>query len=370
MNEPFFQYPWALALLLLIPCYLYWKRRHRAATSFSAVALICPEAALSCFKHYAPDFFESMFLGLVVLAIANFQYSSVWRETYRESKWIMIVQDLSGSMNRASTMGNNMTIGDVTLEGARAFIDMREKDDLIGIAAFSSYAKLISPPTFDKTILKEKLNLLNRKQDSIVFREMTVGGATNASYAAWLALNAFFMLLPEENQLSFAELKDLRFSLLGKTMRRIRMPKKLEAADFGHGMAIVMFTDGRIESNKSEDDVRKGLPNFVNVVKLIKHLGVNFYFIVAGGEVNGELKDAIELPLEDKAAGRIFYAPKAFDIDKIKAVYRKIHEMEKNRLLVKLSQHKKETRQIFAITSFLFLIGGCFFHVAPGFRKL
>ena len=114
-----------------------------------------------------------------------------------------------------SDEGSRLTLGDVALDGARAFIDMRSTDDLIGIVAFSSFAKVIAPPAFDKDILKKKLELLSRRADSFIFRELTVGGATNASYAAWLAVCVFFMLLPEENQPSYEEINDLRYALVG-----------------------------------------------------------------------------------------------------------------------------------------------------------
>ncbi|UCD87389.1 MAG: hypothetical protein JSV01_06435, partial [Desulfobacterales bacterium] len=255
-----------------------------------------------------------------ILAVANIQYSSIWHKTYLESKWIMIVQDLSGSMNRPGGEAG-LTLGDVALGGARAFVDMRHKDDLIGLIGFSSYAKMICPPTFDKDILKAKLDLLSRESDSIVFRELTVGGATNASYAAWLALCTFFMLLPEESQLSFEQLRDFRFSLVGKTLKRVEVPEKLKRIQFGHGMAVVLFTDGRIEANKGDEDARKGLPNFVNVIELIKALGVKIYLIVVGGEVNPEVEAAIQSTNKESRVGRIFYMPRTFSVEKIKEVY-------------------------------------------------
>lgn len=370
MNEIAFQYPWALVLLLLIPSAVFLKRRYAVNIAFSAVSFISKTFEPHLVKKYASDFLEAMFMFCTILALANMQYSSFWQKTFLESKWIMIVQDLSGSMNRASAEDSRLTLGDVTLAGVETFIDMRGKDDLIGLSAFSSYAKLISPPTFDKKILKQRLNLLSRKQDSVVFRELTVGGATNASYAAWLALCAFFMLLPEENQPSFEELKDFRYSLLGKSLRKVNVPEKLKKIKFGHGMAIVMFTDGRIEANKSDADVKKGLPNFVNVVRLIKKLGIKFYLIVAAGDVNQELKDVIEGPDVDNRSGQIFYMPRAFNLEKIKEVYRIINEMEKNRLLVKLEKKRKDTRKGFAGAALVCLLACGVLQLVPGFRKI
>jgi hypothetical protein len=281
----------------------------------------------------------------------------------------MLVQDLSGSMNRASAEPG-LTLGDVALEGARAFSRMRHKDDLVGAIAFSSYAKLVCPPTFDKHILQKRLTLLSRESDSIIFRELMVGGATNASYATWLALCTFFMLLPEEHQLTFQELKSFRHSLLGKTVKKVSIPDKLRDIHFGHGMAIVLFTDGRIEANKTTEAVRKGLPNFVNVVTLLRQLGIKLYLIVVAGEVNDEVRAAVETRTGKEEAGRIFYMPNRFDLEKIKDVYSTINEMEKNRLLVRNVQKKKETRWLLALSALAVLTGYCFLRISPWVRKL
>lgn len=369
MNDASFQYPWALLLLALIPAAFVLKNRFSAKRRFSSIASIPKSVQPGVMKKWTLDALSSMFMMLSIFAVANLQYSTTWQRTFLESKWIMIVEDLSGSMNRPSS-DPGLTLGDVALKGAQSFIEMRDKDDLIGVIAFSSYAKLISPPTFDKEILKEKLSLISRVSDSIVFRELTVGGATNASYAAWLAVCVFFMLLPEEHQLSFEELKDLRYSLLGSTLRKIEAPRRLRDVNFGHGMAVVLFTDGRIEPNKSDADVRKGLPNFVNVVKFIRELGVKLYLIVVGGDVNEEVLAVFKDDGRREPVGRIFYMPRTFDAEKIKEVYRHINQLEKNRLLVKLSKKKKETRWALACAAMSLLIAYCFLRMTPWFRKI
>ncbi len=364
------QYPWAMLLLLAIPVALYVQRRYVTATGFSNVALLDRELGPNVVRRYGPDLLGVLFMIASVLAIANIRYASYWEKTYLESKWIMLVQDLSGSMGRPAGGGSRLTLGDVALQGARSFVDMRRGDDLIGVIAFSSFARLIAPPTFDKEILKKKLFLLNRRSDSIVHREMAVGGATNASYAAWLALSVFFVLLPEENQLSIQEIDTLRHSLLGRTLRRVEVPEKLRRAHFGHGMAIILFTDGRIEANKSDEDVRKGLPNFVNVVKLIEQLGVKLYLIVVGGEVNREVKMALEGGNGNGPVGRIFYMPARFRQEKIEEVYEKIDQMEKNRLLTRIQKRKRETRWLFSWIAWGVLGAHCFLRVTPRFRRM
>ena len=364
------QYPWALLLLALIPPVLIARRKYAVRTGFSWVAALGQDLRPGPMKAYGAELLAGAAMILIVLAVANVQYSSYWQKSYLESKWIMLIQDLSGSMGRPSDEAGNLTLGDVALEGASAFIDMRNKYDLIGIIAFSNTAQLIAPPSFDKEILRKKLELLSRKRDSVIFRELTLGGETNASYAAWLAVCVFFMLLPEESQPTYEQINDLRYSLMGRSATAIDIPSALKKINFGQGMAIVLFTDGRIEANKSSEDVQKGLLNFVNVIELVKKLGIKLYLIVVGGDVTREVRLALEGPEGKSSAGHIFYMPRTLDRKKITEVYNKINEMEKNRQLVKLEKRKKDTRWPLALAAAGFLAAFCFLHVLPSIRRI
>jgi hypothetical protein len=368
MNNMDIQYPWALFLLLLIPAVLKLRRKFRSTVGFSGVLFLTSRVEMPFFKRYAEEFLLAGVMAAIIFAIVNIRYSSYWHKSFMESKWIMIIQDLSGSMNRIGSQGDNITLGDIALQGAREFIAMRDRDDLIGIIAFSSFAQLIAPPTFDKSILEKKMELLSRRADSSIFRELTVGGATNASYAAWLGLCVFFMLLPEEQQPSIEEMDSFRYALLGKTQQKIEIPQKLKHVRFGQGMAIVIFSDGRIEANQSEEDIRKGLPNFANVVKLLKLLGVRVYLIAVDPDVNREVKDVFQ---EDggEGSGRIFYLP-TVDRESIAQVYQQIHRLEKNKLLVQISRRKKDTRHVLATTAMCLLLLFAIMKTTPWFRRV
>jgi Ca-activated chloride channel homolog len=364
------QYPLALLLLPLIPMLLVAGRKRTARTGFSRVELLGRDLRPGLLKAYGPELLAGVAMLLIVLAVANFRYSSYWQKTYPESKWIMLVQDLSGSMGRSSGDASNLTLGDVALEGASSFIDMRKKDDLIGIIAFSNIAHLIAPPSFDREILKSRLELLRRKNDSSLFRDLAVGGETNASYATWLAMCVFFMFLPEESQPSFEQINDLRYSLMGRSNTTISIPAKLKNIHFGRGMAIVLFTDGRIEANNNSEDVDTGLLNFVNVIGLVRQLGIKLYIVAVGGGVSNDVRQALEEPSGDPSAGRIFYMPRLLDQGKITAVYDNINRMEKNRLLVKLEKRKKDTRRPLALAAAGIFAVYCLLRLLPATRKI
>jgi hypothetical protein len=364
------QYPWALLLLAMIPPVLIARKKYAVRTGFSRVSVLGQNLQPGLIKTYGTDLLAGTAMVLIVFAIANIQYSSYWQKSFLETKWIMLVQDLSGSMGRPADETGNATLGDVALQGARAFIDMRSKDDLIGIIAFSNLAQLVAPPSFDREILRKKLDLLSRKSDSTVFRELTGGGETNASYAAWLAVCVFFMLLPEENQPSYEQINDLRYSLMGESASVIKIPASFSSSNFGRGMAIVLFTDGRIEANKSSEDVERGLLNFVNVIDLVKQLGIKLYLVVVGGDVTNEVRLALEGPAGEPSAGHIFYMPRTLDRKQITAVYDKINDMEKNRLLVTLEKRKKGTRGPLALLAAVMVTAFCFVNLLPSMRKI
>jgi Ca-activated chloride channel family protein len=178
------------------------------------------------------------------------------------------------------------------------------------------------------------------------------------------------MFLPEDSQPSYEQINDMRYSLMGRSDTAINIPAKLKNIDFGRGMAIVLFTDGRIEANKSTEDVEKGFLNFVNVIGLVKQLGIKFYLVVVGGDVTGEVRQALEGPGGDSSSGHIFYMPRTFDSKQITSVYNKINEMEKNRLLVKLEKRKKDTRWPLALAAACMLVAYCLLRILPSTRKI
>ncbi len=364
------QYPWALALLLLLPPAFAASRRRGPRTGFSWVAALESDVRPGLFKAYGGDLLAAGAMVLLVLAVANVQYSSYWQKSYPESRWIMLVQDLSGSMGRPGNDSGTQTLGDVALDGASSFIDMRGKDDLIGIIAFSDVAQLVAPPSFDREILKKKLELLRRRNDSTLFRDLVLGGETNASYATWLALCVFFMFLPEENQPSYEQINDMRYALMGRSGTPLHIPSQLSDIHFGRGMAIVLFTDGRIESSQGGGDAESGLLNFVNVVNLVRRLGIRLYLVVVGGDVTSDVRQALEEPVNGSAAGHVFAMPRSLDRERISAVYGSINTMEKNRLLVKLEKRKKDTRGPLALASAAMLAAYCLVRVLPATRRI
>jgi hypothetical protein len=369
MEATGFEYPWLFPLALILPLAVFFRRRQ--ATEFSAVEIIGDAISPSRFRRWIPDLLAALFLFLAPLAAANFRYSAELRETVREARWIMIVQDLSGSMNRPADPGGE-TLGDLALEGARTFIQRRDPADLIGLVAFSSHARLVAPPTLDRSVLADRLALLDRRSDSAVFRELSAGGATNVAHAAWLALSGFLMMLPPDRRPAPEALESLRAAFSGRIGDRIAAPSELDAEVFSQGMALVIFTDGRIEAGS-----RDGGPNFANVARWLREMGVGLYLIVVGETVDPAVREAVAGSISKAEAGttgtspsgRIFFMPGRFDAERIRTVYAEIDRLEKNRLRVSIRQVPRETRGPLAVAAGLALLGYGVCWMVPGWGR-
>jgi hypothetical protein len=364
------QYPLALLLLFLAPGFLWLRRRTRRKLPFPAVA---PEMA-----QLRPGFWKRNYNGILfalvytclVASLANPGYSRETMEEFIESKWIFLALDLSGSMKRPVSRYSDQTLGDLALDGIASFVDMRRDDDYIGLIAFSSYAKLLAPLTFDKQLLKAKLDLVRSRNHSRIYRELGAGGGTNASEAVWLSLSAFFSMLPEENRLTVEQIAGMREFLLGKPGSLLDIPRKIRDAALGRGMAVILFTDGRIEPTQRAHVRHGGLPNLVNLITLMKAVGVRFYIISVGGEVDQAVEEAMQPAAGEATVGRIFVTSRGLDQTQIEEVYREIDILETNRNLTRITLQPRWLRQPLTLLGLGLAILHLLLRSVPGLRKL
>jgi len=363
-----FEFPTALLLVLFIPLLLLLKRKTRQRLPYADVGGWLTARKQGVWKRYYDEIIYALVFLCVVLGLANLSYSEELTENFFESKWIFVALDMSGSMKRPISMYSEKSIGDVAIEGAETFIDMRGQEDYIGIVGFSSYAKLVAPLTFDRNLLQKKLDLLKGTNQTPLYRELGAGGGTNVSEAVWLSLSAFFSMLPEENRLGSQELAGLRTFLLGPPGGVPEIPARLRSAGLGRGMAVILFTDGRIEPALRAGG-RGGGPNLVNIIELMKLIGVKLYIISVGGDVDAAVAD-IMAKGGTAELGRIFVTAKDVDQETIREVYGEIDRLEKNRNLARITRVKKSTRQYFAGLAFMLMSGHLLLRNTPGFRKL
>jgi hypothetical protein len=370
MPEFELQYPLVLMLLLPAPLFLVLRRRTRHKLPFPAMMPEMRRLRPGFWKRYYNGIFFSLVYLCLVVSLANPGYSKETVEDFIESKWLFLALDLSGSMKRPISRFSDQTLGDLALDGIRSFIDMRRSEDYIGLVAFSSYAKLLAPLTFDKDLLKTKLELVRSKNHSRIYRELGAGGGTNASEAVWLSLSAFFSMLPEENRLSVEQIAGMREFLLGEPAALLDIPQKIRHAGLGTGMAVILFTDGRIEPTIRAHERRGGLPNLVNIITLMKAVGVRFYIISVGGEVDEAVQKAMEPKAGEPTVGRIFVTSRGLDRQQIEEVYREIDILETNRNLTRITLQPRWLRRPLLVFGFGLMILHLILRSLPRLRKL
>lgn len=362
------KYPWALLLLALIPVVVVLRQRWRERLPFSRVETEFESVAPKGFsRHYETSLFVVGYLCLV-LSVVDIGYARQEVEEFIESKWIFLTLDMSGSMKRPINRFSEQTLDDLALDGIESFIDIRGVEDYIGLVAFSSTPKLLAPLTFDRRLLRDKIELLRQKNHTPIYRQLTSGGGTNASEAVWLALSAFFSMLPQQNRLSLDEIAALRHFLIGAPGGLLVVPEKLHQQDFGTGKAVILFTDGRIEPTLRAHKRKGKIPNLVNVIELMKTLGIHFYIISVGGEVD----EAVRRTMDDVGAdvGRIFVTAKSLQQQTIHEVYQEIDNLESNRHLTRVTQVTRSTRLLFGQLGWLLLLIHLVLRNVPRLRRL
>ena len=361
-------YPWALLLLGLVPFIIFLGRRWRETLPCSRVDIRFKTVAPTSLVHnYETLLFVTAYLCLVI-SIVDISYARQEVEEFIESKWIFLTLDMSGSMQRPINRFSDQTLDDLALDGIESFIDIRGVEDYIGLVAFSSTPKLLAPLTFDRRLLHNKIELLRRKNHTPIYRQLTSGGGTNASEAVWLALSAFFSMLPENSRLNLDEIATLRNFLLGAPGGLLDVPEKLQQQQFGTGKAVILFTDGRIEPTLRAHKRRGKVPNLVNVIELMQAIGIRFYIISVGGEVDEAVQEAMDGVGRD--VGRIFVTAKSLQQQTIHEVYQEIDNLESNHNLTRVIQVTRSTQSFFALTGWLLVLLHVLLRNIPSLRRL
>jgi hypothetical protein len=117
--------------------------------------------------------------------------------------------------------------------------------------------------------------------------------------------------------------------------------------------------------------VRSGaLPNLVNIITLMKAVGVRFYIISVGGEVDEAVERAMQPTVGEPAVGRIFVTSRGLDREQVEEVYREIDILETNRNLTRITLQPRWTRQMLALLGFGLMVLHLLLRSLPRLRKL
>ena len=178
-----FQYPWLLALLVLLPvqAFLHGRPGKLSALRFPSADIA---RAVSATARAAAGrlllFLRLLTVGLCIIALAGPRFANDRTETQASGIDIMLVLDLSWSM-MALDMGSpreRVSRFDIAAEVLEDFIKKRPSDR-IGLIVFSAVPYLASPLTLDHDWLMENLHRLHVG----IIRDLgtTIGDATAAA---------------------------------------------------------------------------------------------------------------------------------------------------------------------------------------------
>ena len=152
-----FTWPYALALLLLVPLivavHLWLLRRRRFVVSFASLSLIREALpARPRWRRRVP--LALLLLALISLGVAAARPHAVVAVPLSRTSVILAI-DVSRSMCATDVAPNRLSVAQ---DVARAFIADQPDDTRIGIVAFSGLAQLVVPLTTDRELLREAID--------------------------------------------------------------------------------------------------------------------------------------------------------------------------------------------------------------------
>ena len=367
-----FQRPEAFLLLLLLLPLLLLRRKKKNQLGFpnlKGLTSKIPQA--SWMKRNLLKVLEALTITLFVIALANPLQTVEKSREVKETRLIVMVEDLSGSMYSEVDPDNPNSERKyvLVLNAAHKFAGLRfdntkePSSDYLALIAFADYAKLICPFTNDMDIINRRIEFLKKNDGQ-------VGSGTEVSEAVWLTINLFINYLPKEERPTAGEIMSMKESLIGNDEGDIWIPKSLRGKDFGKGKIAIFLSDGEFYISGAYD-TRGKMPNAVRAIRLMRMLGIKSYFILMKPEVDPRVEQAITSAKNEKelkTAGQIL-ALKT-DMSNVDKVYDKVNELEKTQLILEDFRQKKGTSWEFTLLGFISLVIYAFLNYSKSFRRI
>jgi Ca-activated chloride channel homolog len=324
-----FASPWLLLVLLLAPAaaaFLLWvdRRRARYAVAFTNIDVLAAVASQrrSTWRRWVP-------LALFVLALA-FASTAIARpsapvSTASSRATVVLLVDVSGSMRADDVKPTRLGAAQTAMF---AFLDSVPRHVRVGLVSFSTSAQLLVPPTTNRGIMREGVDLLE----------------------------------PESGTALGDGLQDAVNTVLGSIGHHAPRGKN------GHiPAAIVLLSDGA---------QTRGVLSPLQGAQLAKQAGIPVYTIALGTK-NGVLRDnqfgfgfgngAFPVPPDPETLAEISrftggIAYQAQSAEKVQAVYKRLSNS------VTTHQQRREISSWFAGAAAFFLLGSLAAAKATGER--
>jgi len=149
--------PYALLLLLLLPCFL-WCKQYAKPYYFPKLSWVTRQSALLSWEPWL----KILLFTLMVFALAKpFVYDASSNQ-HKKGRDLILALDASGSMAQSGYDVNNRLKNkfETNLALASKFIENRH-DDNMGVVIFGTFAYTASPLTYDLASLSQLLNMTN-----------------------------------------------------------------------------------------------------------------------------------------------------------------------------------------------------------------
>ena len=150
-------YPYALLLLLLLPCFVWCRKK--------AQILYFPKEEWLPKQSFAWDnllLWTMAIYTLMVIALASPFYYSAKNSNSKKGRDLVFVLDTSGSMAERGFNKDEPSLSkyNTSVNLAKAFIKNRH-DDNVGLVVFGTFAFTASPLTYDLKALLEMFDLMS-----------------------------------------------------------------------------------------------------------------------------------------------------------------------------------------------------------------
>ena len=164
-----FESPWLLLFLLVVPAavlFVLWveRRRARYAVSFTNIGVLASvaQSRRSTWRRWTP-------LALFALALA-FAGTALGRPTAEVSTassraTVVLLVDVSGSMRAQDVKPTRLGAAQAAMF---TFLDHVPSHVRVGLVAFSNTPQLLVPPTTDRSIMREGVDLLEPESGTAI----------------------------------------------------------------------------------------------------------------------------------------------------------------------------------------------------------
>jgi Ca-activated chloride channel family protein len=312
-----FEDPWNLVFLLVIPIWLYLRRKRRkSALLFSTLTTLkeFPQGRATLSRRIL-TLLRGTALVFLILAFARPQTGQTSTEVLTEGIDIVLCLDTSGSMNALDFEINGQRVNrlDVVKDVVAKFIKGREHDRM-GMVVFAGHAYTQCPLTLDRGVL---LTLLDK---------VTIGPAGDGTAIG---------------------------SALATSVKRLKDSK-------AKSKVIILLTDGRNNAGKIDPETAAKLAQTYHIKVYCIGAGtrgpapflVNSFFGQRYVYQNVDIDERTLKEIADTTGGEYF---RATDTEGLKKIYKKIDAMEKSKVKVKEYREYTERFSFFLVPGLLCL---------------